>query len=153
MWVVHPQGRTAPDEAACRPASLDIHSGRALVRRPTVERRLDEDRVLIDVTGKAAYVLNPTAWASWELCDGQRSANQIVSELASRYAADEATVADELAVLPEVASGTGERVVAVDEEEVDRATAQQRADTVDGRGFLQVLAFLEAAELVEEAGR
>ena len=114
MWVVHPQGRTAPDEAACRPASLDIHSGRALVRRPTVERRLDEDRVLIDVTGKAAYVLNPTAWASWELCDGRRSANQVVSELASRYAADEATV---------------------------------------GRGFLQVLAFLEAAELVEEAGR
>jgi hypothetical protein len=114
VWVVHPPGRTAPDEATRRPAPLSTGAGKALVRRPAVERRLDEDRVLIDVTGKAAYVLNRTAWAGWELCDGRRSAHQVVSELASRYEADEATVA---------------------------------------LGFLQVLAFLEAVELVEEAGR
>ena len=112
VWVMHPQRRTAPGEAPRRPVTLG--TGKALVRRPAVERRLDDDRVLIDVIGKATYVLNPTAWAAWELCDGRRSAHQIVSELASRYEADEATVAP---------------------------------------GLLHVLAFLKAAELVEEAGR
>lgn len=114
IWVVHPQVRTAPDQAASRQTPAGAGTGTALDRRPAVARRLDENQVLIDVTGKAAYVLNPTAWAGWELCDGRRSAHQIVSELASRYEADEATVAP---------------------------------------GLLRVLAFLQAAELVEEASR
>jgi hypothetical protein len=119
VWVVHPQARTAPDQAASRQTAAGAGTGtaldrRPLDRRPAVARRLDEDQVLIDVTGKAAYVLNPTAWASWELCDGRRSAHQIVSELASRYEAEEATVAP---------------------------------------GLLRVLAFLKAAELLEEASR
>jgi 3-oxoacyl-[acyl-carrier-protein] synthase III len=58
-----------------------------------VERRLDDDRVLIDATGKAMYVLNQTAWAIWELCDGQRSAAEIVTELARRYRTEEASMA------------------------------------------------------------
>jgi coenzyme PQQ synthesis protein D (PqqD) len=91
VWVVHPQGRTAPDPAPHRP--LSPGTAKALVRRPAVERRLDDDRVLIDIIGKATYVLNPTAWAGWELCDGQRTADQVVSELARRYRVDEATVA------------------------------------------------------------
>jgi hypothetical protein len=112
IWVVHPQERTAPGQAPRPPASLG--TGKTLVRRPAVERRLDDDRVLIDVIGKATYVLNPTAWAGWELCDGRWTADQVVSELASRYQVDEATVAP---------------------------------------GFLRVLAFLEAAELVVEVDR
>jgi Coenzyme PQQ synthesis protein D (PqqD) len=91
VWVMHPQRGTVPDEAPRRPVSLG--TGKALARRPAVERRLDDDRVLIDVIGKATYVLNPTAWASWELCDGRRTADQVVSELARRYQVDEATVA------------------------------------------------------------
>jgi hypothetical protein len=71
---------------------VTLGTGKALVRRPAVERRLDDDRVLIDVIGKATYVLNPTAWAAWELCDG-RTADQVVSELAARYQVDESTVA------------------------------------------------------------
>jgi hypothetical protein len=91
VWVVHLEGRTVPGQAARRPVSLG--TGKALVRRSAVERRLDDDRVLIDVIGKATYVLNPTAWAGWELCDGRRTADQVVSELARRYQVDEATVA------------------------------------------------------------
>jgi hypothetical protein len=90
VWVVHPQGRTVPGQAARRPVSLG--TGKALVRRSAVERRLDDDRVLIDVIGKATYVLNPTAWAGWELCDGRRTADQVVSELAARYQVDASTV-------------------------------------------------------------
>jgi hypothetical protein len=90
VWVVHSQGGTAPGQAPRWPVSLG--TGTALLRRPAVERRLDDDRVLIDVIGRATYVLNPTAWASWELCDGRRTADQVVSELARRYQVDEATV-------------------------------------------------------------
>jgi Coenzyme PQQ synthesis protein D (PqqD) len=68
---------------------------RALTRRPAVDRRLDGDRVLIDVTGKAMYLLNSTAWTIWELCDGQRSADQIVRELVRRYQVEEAAVGPE----------------------------------------------------------
>jgi Coenzyme PQQ synthesis protein D (PqqD) len=63
------------------------------VRRPAIERRLDGDRVLLDMVGRAAYVLNPTAWAVWELCDGARSAEEVVAGLARRYRVPEATAA------------------------------------------------------------
>jgi hypothetical protein len=83
-------------EAAPEALCLD----RALTRRPAVDRRLDGDRVLIDVTGKAMYVLNPTAWTIWELCDGQHNADQIVRELVRRYQVEEAAAGPEcLAVL------------------------------------------------------
>ncbi len=60
-------------------------SARPLARRPVLERRLGSDGVLIDAAGKAAYLLNATAWAIWELCDGRRSADEVVAELARRY--------------------------------------------------------------------
>ena len=64
-----------------------------LTCRSVVERRLGTDRVLIDVTGKAVYVLNPTAWGVWELSDGRRSADEIVAELARRYRIPDHTAA------------------------------------------------------------
>lgn len=91
LTVVGREPEAAP-EALC----MD----RALTRRPAVDRRLDGDRVLIDVTGKAMYVLNPTAWTIWQLCDGRHSADQIVGELVRRYRVEEAAVGPEcLAVL------------------------------------------------------
>ena len=64
---------------------------RLLARRPAVERHLghDGDGVLIDVAAKSAYVLNRTAWAIWELCDRQHSADEIIAELARRWGIDE----------------------------------------------------------------
>jgi hypothetical protein len=66
---------------------------RGPVRRPAVERHLDGDRVLLDVVGRAVYVLNPTAWTIWELCDTARSADEVVARLARRYRIPEAIVA------------------------------------------------------------
>jgi hypothetical protein len=77
------------------PAADALGMDRALSRRPAVDRRLDGDRVLIDVTGKAMYVLNATAWTIWELCDGQHNADQIVRELMRRYQVEEAAVGRE----------------------------------------------------------
>ncbi len=56
-----------------------------------MERHLggDGDGVLIDVAAKSAYVLNRTAWAIWELCDRQHSADEIIAELARRWGIDE----------------------------------------------------------------
>jgi coenzyme PQQ synthesis protein D (PqqD) len=66
---------------------------RGPVRRPAVERHLDGDGVLLDVVGRAVYVLNPTAWTIWELCDGARSADEVVAGLARRYRIPEAMAA------------------------------------------------------------
>ncbi|HYY82274.1 MAG TPA: PqqD family protein [Actinomycetes bacterium] len=68
---------------------------RLLARRPAVERQLgdDGDGVLIDVAAQIAYVLNRTAWAIWELCDRQHSADEIIAELARRWGIDEEAVA------------------------------------------------------------
>lgn len=68
---------------------------RLLARRPAVERQLgdDGDGVLIDVAARIAYVLNRTAWAIWELCDHQHSADEIIAELARRWGIDEEAVA------------------------------------------------------------
>jgi hypothetical protein len=63
------------------------------VRRPAVARRLDGDRVLLDLAGRAVYVLNPTAWTIWQLCDGARSAEEVVAGLARRYRIPEAIAA------------------------------------------------------------
>jgi Coenzyme PQQ synthesis protein D (PqqD) len=65
----------------------------ALTRRSVVERRLGADRVLIDVVGKALYVLNPTAWGVWELSDGRYSPDELVAEVARRYGIPDHTAA------------------------------------------------------------
>jgi hypothetical protein len=66
---------------------------KAPVRRQAVERRLDGGGMLLDVVGRAVYVLNPTAWVIWELCDGGHSADEVVAGLARRYRVPEATAA------------------------------------------------------------
>jgi Coenzyme PQQ synthesis protein D (PqqD) len=63
------------------------------LRRPAVERRLGSDGVLLDLVGRAMYLLNPTALAVWELCDGGRTAEEVVAKLARRYRVPEATAA------------------------------------------------------------
>jgi hypothetical protein len=68
-------------------------SRQAPTRRPAVERRLDGGGVLLDVAGGAMYVLNPTAWMIWELCDGRHSADEVIAGLARRYRVTEAMAA------------------------------------------------------------
>jgi Coenzyme PQQ synthesis protein D (PqqD) len=50
-----------------------------------VERRLAGDLVLIDPAGRTVHLLNSTAWSLWELCDGRRSAQEVIAEVARRY--------------------------------------------------------------------
>jgi Coenzyme PQQ synthesis protein D (PqqD) len=88
IWAV-----LTPGPAEAPPGPAPRSTDQPLAQRPALARRLDGDRVLIDVTGKAVYVLNSTAWVSWELCDGRHSAERISSELARRYQVDQATVA------------------------------------------------------------
>jgi hypothetical protein len=63
-----------------------------LRRRAVVERRLERDGVLIDPAGRTVHLLNSTAWSIWELCDGQRSAQEVIAEVARRYHLEEAQV-------------------------------------------------------------
>jgi Coenzyme PQQ synthesis protein D (PqqD) len=60
-------------------------SPRKLRRRAVVERHLAGDWVLIDPAGRTVHVLNPTAWSLWELCDGRRSVQAVIAEVARRY--------------------------------------------------------------------
>jgi hypothetical protein len=60
-------------------------SSRKLRRRAVVERRLAGDLVLIDPAGRTVHLLNSTAWSLWELCDGGRSAQEVIAEVARRY--------------------------------------------------------------------
>lgn len=65
-----------------------------LRRRAVVERRLENDGVLIDPAGRTVHLLNSTAWSVWELCDGQRSAHEVIAEVARRYNVQEAQARD-----------------------------------------------------------
>jgi hypothetical protein len=60
-------------------------SPRKLRRQGVVEHRLAGDWVLIDPALRTVHVLNSTAWSLWELCDGRRSAQEVIAEVARRY--------------------------------------------------------------------
>ena len=59
-------------------------------------RRLQEEGVLIHQEKAEALVLNDTAMAFLELCDGQRSTGEIIAELADQYEVGHEELAEDL---------------------------------------------------------
>jgi hypothetical protein len=58
-------------------------------RRAVPWRTLDTEALVVDVNAGTLYPLNSVAARIWELCDGARSVEDIVSELAREFDADE----------------------------------------------------------------
>ncbi len=50
-----------------------------------ISRRIGDEIVLIKDDGKATHVLNKTAAAIWELCDGQLGLDEIAARLCERF--------------------------------------------------------------------
>jgi len=62
------------------------------VRRPVPWRTLDTEALVVDVKSGLLYPLNSVGARIWELCDGARSVDEIVSVVAGEFAAPEATI-------------------------------------------------------------
>jgi hypothetical protein len=58
-------------------------------RRPVPWRTLDTEALVVDVNGGTLYPLNSVAARIWELCDGARSVEEIVSAIAGEFDAEE----------------------------------------------------------------
>ena len=83
------------------PASLApeaAHTGPIASSR-MIEYEVDDDIVLYDPRTDAVNILNETAAAVWWLCDGSRSRDEIVAEIARLYQADLEEVADDVDVV------------------------------------------------------
>ncbi len=50
-----------------------------------ISRRIGDDIVLIKDDGQATHILNKTAAAIWELCDGEHSLDDIATWLCERF--------------------------------------------------------------------
>jgi hypothetical protein len=67
------------------------------VRRPNTSTvPLDQSVGLYDEVGHALIMLNPSAAAIWERCDGLSSAEQMVEVLAKEHAVDETDIRDDV---------------------------------------------------------
>lgn len=69
-----------------RPAtSAHRASDKPRVRHGLVSRQVDEELILYDAASDRVLLLNPSAAAVLDLCDGSRSVESIANEIASRY--------------------------------------------------------------------
>jgi len=62
------------------------------VRRSMPWRTLDTEALVVDVKSGLLYPLNSVGARIWELCDGARNVDEIVSVVAGEFAAPEATI-------------------------------------------------------------
>jgi hypothetical protein len=62
------------------------------VRKPVPWRSLDTETLVVDVKGGLLYPLNSVAARIWELCDGARNVDEIVTMLTREFAAPEPTI-------------------------------------------------------------
>jgi hypothetical protein len=62
------------------------------VRKAVPWRVLDTEALVVDVKGGLLYPLNSVAARIWELCDGARSVDEIVTMLAREFEAPEPTI-------------------------------------------------------------
>ncbi len=60
-------------------------------RRPDVSLQDDGDDTVLVTPSGTTYVLNPTARAIWELCDGTTTIDELVTAIAEVFAVDRAT--------------------------------------------------------------
>jgi PqqD family protein of HPr-rel-A system len=50
-----------------------------------ISRRIGDEIVLIKDDGKATHVLNKTAAAIWEMCDGEHNLDEIANRMCERF--------------------------------------------------------------------
>jgi pyrroloquinoline quinone biosynthesis protein D len=62
------------------------------VRKPVPWRALDTEALVVDVKGGLLYPLNSVAARIWELCDGARNVDEIVTMLTREFEAPEPTI-------------------------------------------------------------
>jgi len=79
-----PGNENAPHASSHRCRSSE--SWRPLRRQDLVDQAAGEETLLYDPTADAVHVLNPTAQAIWDLCDGRHTLADIETELRGRFA-------------------------------------------------------------------
>jgi Coenzyme PQQ synthesis protein D (PqqD) len=62
------------------------------VRKPVPWRALDTEALVVDVKGGLLYPLNSVAARIWELCDGARNVDEIVTMLTREFEGPEPTI-------------------------------------------------------------
>jgi hypothetical protein len=62
------------------------------VRKSVPWRALDTEALVVDVKGGLLYPLNSVAARIWELCDGARNVDEIVTMLTREFEAPEPTI-------------------------------------------------------------
>jgi hypothetical protein len=65
-------------------------------RKGAARVELDENVALYDEVGQLLILLNTSAAAVWERCDGARTLDGIVGELAGAHPADAAVIGDDV---------------------------------------------------------
>lgn len=61
-------------------------------RKPVPWRALDTEALVVDVKTGVLYPLNSVAARIWQLCDGERTLEDILATLAAEFDAEEATI-------------------------------------------------------------
>ncbi len=56
-------------------------------RADVVAQRAGKETLLYDPVADTVHVLNATAWAIWEFCDGEHSLDEVEMRLRARFAA------------------------------------------------------------------
>lgn len=55
------------------------------------QQQIADETLLVDADGKAVHVLNPTAFAIWQRCDGQHTPADIAAALREAFAVSDNT--------------------------------------------------------------
>ena len=64
-------------------------------RKQVPWRVLDTEALVVDVKAGLLYPLNSVGTRIWELCDGERTVDEIVKIIAAEFDADEATILED----------------------------------------------------------
>jgi hypothetical protein len=59
--------------------------------------RVDGETLLVDDVNGTQHLLNPTAHALWELCDGSTSVEEMIGAILQLFAVDRGVVRDDVA--------------------------------------------------------
>lgn len=88
-------------DAADRPTLADLTRVRPVRKAGVMHQRAGQNVLLYDPAADKVHVLNPTAAAIWEHCDGCCTAEQIAARLAATFAhaSDHDLIADVQAAL------------------------------------------------------
>ena len=74
-------------------------------RERVLVERVDEETVLLDVDSGSYFALNDVGARIWELCDGERSVDDIVATITAEYDVDTGTARADVAELLSTLAG------------------------------------------------